>query len=82
MNRYDIFEDIVYKLVNCQYISDLRHFIEVGDVSGIIQAVQEMNIEDYSVQQWNELYSYLFKEKSAFQTSKEAYQALLDRLKE
>lgn len=80
MGRNDIFEDIVYKLTNCQYISDLRHFIEVGDVSGIIEAVKEMNIDDYSVQDWNELYSYLFKENSVFQTSQDAYLALIDKL--
>lgn len=81
MIRRDLFEDIVDGLDSCQYISDLRSMIKRNEFVEIRNALCNLLVDDYTIQQWQELYQYLFKDNNDFKTNQQVYQALLDKLK-
>lgn len=81
MVRRDLFEDIVDGLTSCQYISDLRSMIKRNECVEIRNALCNLLVDDYTTQQWQELYQYLFKDNKEFKTNQQVYQALLEQLK-
>lgn len=81
MIRRDLFEDIVDGLDSCQYISDLRSMIKRNEFVEIRNALCNLLVDDYTIQQWQELYQYLFKDNNDFKTNQQVYQVLLDKLK-
>ncbi len=78
--RTDIFEDIISKLVNCHYISDLRSIVDKGNTRDLINVIREIDSQDYSVNQWCELNNYLFSVNKKYETSKDVYDDLLKML--
>lgn len=79
--KKDIFEDIVYNLSDCYYISDLRNMLNTKGYLKIIHAIEKLHYEDYTVNQWCEIIEYILQKKISFADNKEAYKYLMQELK-
>lgn len=70
--------DVLIKLSECQYISDLPHF---ADRDALASAVEQVGCDDYSVDEWNELTGYISGERCDFASSERAKKALIELLR-
>lgn len=81
MIEKDLFDDIVGQLESCDYISDLRVMIERNNVTDFFNVLNTLERNDYSLNQWIELYRYLFDKGQKFQSVDEVFESILNNLK-
>lgn len=77
MEHRDLLEDLK-QMVNCSVISDLPYI----EAKQMLEALQQMQIDAYTLSQWEEAIYYLLRLQRHFQNSIEAKQCLCHAYKE
>ena len=60
--------DRLHTLVGCEYLSSIK---EQTWRKEIIQAIQQIDVSDYTIQEWSKALSYVFEEDVQFESEME-----------
>ncbi|MEG0569898.1 MAG: hypothetical protein RR543_05910 [Erysipelotrichales bacterium] len=77
----DIFEDIINSLEDCNYISDLRTMLGSQGYLRLLQVIENLRYDDYTLNQWCEISEYILMKNVEFKSNQEAYEYLINELK-
>lgn len=74
--------DRLYRWAGCDYLSDLRTLSQSSQFRfQLVQALEEIGPEEYSLSVWEDAYQYLTGETERFASAQEGRRRLLLRLK-